>query len=213
MYNGLSGKERYRAIAGDRLRSRYPIEDKLGEDIDVSELIGAHNYRKERRQQVCERIYRKCCNRIRYAKEVQYVRECYFQVPEVQLWGGVPRYQMNTVIAYCMIKLKQKGFDVRYQPPDGILINWERLVSGAKKVFVEEEKVVRYQLDEVNTKAQPLNQVATPAERLLHKGCTKQCCTKEDPTRPKRVSRKARAEQERQQQQAEIDKIIQSRGG
>jgi hypothetical protein len=222
MYNGLrrdigvmSGRDRYRAVAGNRLQQDFPIDDKMGDDIDVRELIETHNYRRQRREQVCERIYRKCCNRIRYAKEVQYVRECYFRVPEVQLWGGVPLYQMNQVISYCMIRLKQKGFDVRFQPPDGILINWERAVTGATKLPPPtEEKVVRYQLDEVTTKAPTtLDHAATPAERLLHKGCTKECCVKEDPTRPQRVSRRARAEQERQQQQAEIDRIIQSRGG
>jgi hypothetical protein len=81
----------------------------------------------EQRAKVYERIYRKCCHRIRYANDVQYVKECYFNVPDVQLWGGVPRDQ---IIAYIIIRLKQKGFDVNFQSPDGVFINWNRLVAG-----------------------------------------------------------------------------------
>lgn len=215
-----SVRERYRQIAGNRLRDEaYPIEDKLGEDIDTTELITAHNRRREQRAKVYERIYRKCCHRIRYANDVQYVRECYFQVPEVQLWGGVPRYQINAVIAYIMIRLKQKGFDVRFHPPDGVMINWSRLVAGDSAALSfapsenKGERVIRYELDEELSKAKPLDQVATPAERLVHRGCKGDCCTNPDVMKPKRVSRRKQIELERRRQQDEIDRLIAQRDG
>ena len=215
-----SVRERFRRIAGDRLREEdYPIDDKFGKDIDTTELITAHNRRREQRARVYERIYRKCCHRVRYANDVQYVRECYFQVPEVQLWGGVPRYKVNAVVSYIMIRLKQKGFDVRFQPPDGVMINWSRLVAGDQAGLVyqdlakSEDRVIRYELDEETTKANPLDQVSTPAERLVHRGCKGDCCTKPDAMRPQRVSRRKILELERRRQQEDIDRLIRERGG
>jgi len=212
----LNSRDRFRQIAGNRLREEgYPIDDKLGEDIDTTDLITAHNRRREQRARVYERIYRKCCHRIRYANNVQYVRECYFKVPEVQLWDGVPRYQVNAVIAYIMIRLKQKGFDVRFQPPDGVMINWTRLVAGDQAGLVykdlQKERVIRYELDEDTTNAKPLDQVATPAERLIHRGCKGDCCTQPDALKAKRVSRRKLLELERRKQQDEIDRLIAQR--
>lgn len=218
---GYDVRERRRQIAGDRLREEaFPIDDKLGPDLDTTDLISAHNKRRQQRAIVYERIYRKCCHRIRYANDVQYVKECYFKVPEVQLWGGVPRYQVNAVLAYIMIRLKQKGIDVHLQPPDGLMINWSRLVSGdeaglAYQSVVEKPppREIRYELDEVNTK--PLEQVATPSERLMHRGCKGECCTHPDVMKPQRVSRRKVKEMERQRQQEEIDRLIaqRDRGG
>jgi hypothetical protein len=200
------------------MASEYPIDDPLGDDIDTTDLINAHNKRRQQRALVYERIYRKCCHRIRYANDVQYVSECYFKVPEVQLWGGVPRYQINAVIAYIMIRLKQKGLDVRFQPPDGVMINWSRLVAGDQAGLAyqdlekkSEGRVIRYELDEDTTKAKPLDQVATPAERLVHRGCKGNCCTSADVMKPKRISRRKIVELERRQQQDEIDRLIAQR--
>lgn len=219
-------RERRRQIAGDRLREEaFPIDDKLGPDIDTTDLISAHSRRRQQRAIIYERIYRKCCHRIRYANDVQYVRECYFKVPEVQLWGGVPRYQVNAVLAYIMIRLKQKGFDVRLSPPDGLMINWSRLVAGDQagwsysSMSAAEEKPpreIRYELDEVNTVAKPLDQMATASERLLHRGCKGDCCTQPGSVmKPKKASRRKIKEMERQRQQEEIDRLIaqRDRGG
>lgn len=222
-------RERYKAVAGNRLNN-FPVDNKIGDDIDVNELVGAHNKRKQQRTQICEMVYRKCCNRIRYAKEVQYVKECYFKVPEVQLWGGVPSYNLNQVVGYIMIRLKDKGFDVKFIPPDGVLINWGRIVNRNAKPttviqsnsFFEEglpaveapEKVIRYELDEIDTRPRkPRGEDATPVDRLIHKGCTGDCCTR-DPVRrdrAERVTRHAREEMSRRRQQDDIEALIAER--
>lgn len=211
-------RERHRRIAGDRL-AEFPIDDKLGEDIETTDLITAHNKRREQRLQVYERVYRKCCHRIRYANDVQYTKECFFQVPEVQLWGGVPRYQLNAVIAYIMLKLKQKGFDVRYVAPDGVMVNWGRMVAGDQAGLVyqslerkQESRVIRYELDEETTSAKPLDHLTTPGERLLHDGCKGECCVGGG-QKPQRVTRQRREEIERMRQQDEISRLIAERDG
>jgi hypothetical protein len=204
----LSTRERFNAVSGNRL-TNYPIDNAVGEDINVGSLVGAHSKRREQRQQIYEMVYRKCCHRIRYANDVQYVKECLFRVPEVQLWNGVPRYQINAVISYIMIRLKQKGFDVKFRKPDGVMINWERLVNGQSSLPDQNE--VRFKFDEDNTTAKPLDQMATPAERLVHEACKGDCCTKPDPMKPDARSRAAQKELERIRQQEEIDRLINRR--
>lgn len=219
--SSLSQQERMRLVSGNRLGNPFGgAADAIGDDINVGDLVGAHNYRREQRAQVYEMMYRKCCSRIRHANDIQYSREVIFYVPEVQLWNGVPRYQINAVIGYIMIKLKQKGFDVKFQAPNAILINWERLVAGQVQLGDMNvgpdgrplEKEVRFSLDEVKTQMRPHDQGRTPAERLIHTACQGDCCTKSnDPNRGSVESRSARAELERRRQQEEIDRLIAKR--
>lgn len=207
MSSGLSMQERLRLIAGNRM-ANFPVDNAIGEDINVGELVHTHNKRKEQRQQIYEMVYRKCCHRIRYANDVQYVKECYFRVPEVQLWNGIPRYEIKAVIAYIMIKLKQKGFDVKYQPPDAVMVNWTRLVSLTASTA---EKEIRFQVDEATTTVKPFDQMATVGERLLKLPCKSDCCTKPDPYKGETMSRENRLELERKRQQEEIDRVISRR--
>lgn len=182
----------------------------VGDDIDPLELVSVHAKRRKYRQAIYERFYRKCCERIRYANDVQYVRECFFEVPEIVLWEGIPRYEVSAVIAYIMLRLHDKGFDVRFKPPNGVFVNWTRLVREHGGKTAAETTVVRYELDEKSTKAE--RHVATPAQQILHKGCAGQCC-KAGAQKPKAASRKSRLERERRRQQEEIDRLVREREG
>lgn len=219
-YRSMPQRDRYRMVASSGGKPRGPLDTQMGEDIDINKLVGAHNKRREQRAQIYELIYRKCCHRIRYANDVQYVKECHFKIPEVQLWNGVPRYHLNSAIAYTMIKLKKKGFDVKYIAPDGIMVNWQRLVGTAAvtpiPTFEEPtEKTIRYVLDEVTTAA-PNKDIISNGERLLHRGCTGDCCVKPNSREARDqskidLSKHAKLELDRQRQQDEIDRLISRR--
>ena len=209
-------RDKFRSIAGNRVtpstlkpgRSDFPIDDKMGDDINTSDLVDSHTRRKNQRAKIYERVYRKCCQRIRYTNDVLYAKECMYKVPEVQLWGGIPNYQVNAVLSYMMLRLKQKGFDVKYVPTDSIYISWERVVAGDSKVAVE-SNIIRYELDEVQTTVpKQLDYVATPRERLMHEGCNRDCCVGPNANQPRKLSRKDQLEMERKKQQIEIDKVI-----
>ncbi len=210
MPSDITFKEKIRLISGNRMQN-YPVDNTIGEDLDISTLVGTHNKRKEQRQQIYEMVYRKCCHRIRYANDVQYVKECYFRVPEVQLWNGIPKYETKAVIIYIMIKLKQKGLDVKYQPPDGVLVNWQRAVTKESSI---KDREIRFTVDEINTATKPHDHIATAAERLAHQPCNKDCCMNGvGPRHRDNVSRERKLEMERQRQQDEIDLLIKNRDG
>lgn len=209
-------RDKFRSIAGNRITpktqkhsSDFPIDNKLGDAIKISDLVDSHTRRKNQRARIYEQVYRKCCQRIRYTNDVLYSKECVFKVPEVQLWGGIPRYQINAVLTYIMLKLKKEGFDTKFAPPDSIYINWARGVSGDSK-YTQERNIIRYELDEVKTTVPAqLDYVATPRERLMHDGCRKDCCVGPDSNnKPHKLSRKEQLEEERKRQQFEIDKVI-----
>jgi hypothetical protein len=195
--------------------NKFPIdEDKIGPDIDTNTLVDTHTRRRNQRAKIYEQMYRKCCQRIRYSNDVLYTKECVFKVPEVQLWGGLPRYQLNGVLAYIMLRLKQKDIDVRFLPPDSLLINWRRAVSGDAAMKRDDDNIVRYELDEINTQVpKQLDHIASNHERLIHNPCKGDCCTGPDANRPRRVNKKELRELERRKQQMEIDRLIKQKEG
>lgn len=185
------------------------VIDKIAPDINTSDLLDSHIRRRNQRAKICERVYRKCCQRIRHANDVLYAKECLYKVPPVQLWGGVPTYQVPVVVGYIMIRLKQKGFDVRYLPPDGVQISWKKAVSG--DTFTKFDTTVKYELDEIASAGPKLSHLATAQERMLHEGCKGECCGG-DLGRPQRVvNKKQLLELERRKQQLEIDRLIQQK--
>ena len=205
----LSSQEKMKLISGNRMHN-YPIDNVIGDDINVSDLVDVHKKRREQRQQIYEMVYRKCCQRIRYANDVQYVRECSFRVPEIQLWNGIPRYECKAVIAYIMIRLKQKGFDVKFEAPDGIMINWARIVANNHQSGPSKEINLRVGFDEsVST----VPHLETSKERLYHDiaTCKNECCSKKNPRYRDYVSNSAKKELEMRNQQDEIERLIAQR--
>ena len=75
--------------------------------------------------------------------------------------------------------------------------------------------MIRYQLDEVSTAAPDKNVVENNAERLLHRGCKGDCCTKIASQQAEGgktdLSKHAKLELERRRQQDEIDRLITKR--
>lgn len=188
--------------------NRDPITNKMAPDISTNDLLDTHTKRRNQRVKVYERVYRKCCQRIRHANDILYAKECIFKVPELELWGGTPLYQVNAVIGYIMLRLKQKGFDVRYLPPDSVMIDWKKAVNGD---VAFKSDVIRYELDELNTSVPKLDHVATIRERLIHEGCKGECCSNDPNKPPKLVNKKQQLELERRKQQLEIDRVIAKR--
>lgn len=51
---------------------------------------------------------------------------CWFVVPEMMI--GVPKYDVAKCISFCMDKLSDNGFNVRYTHPNLLLISWNHWV-------------------------------------------------------------------------------------
>jgi hypothetical protein len=74
---------------------------------------------RKARQEYYQNVYTKC-----YAGIRDFQRDYHFKVPKVELWEGSPEYHDRKVIAYITMNLKKLGFDIRFHPPDTVVINW-----------------------------------------------------------------------------------------
>lgn len=98
------------------------LED-FSEKINIDEL-----YEKKKQQDLNKlALFNKLLNRVHVRIRTtsrQKVDEqfCWFLVPETIL--GVPRYDQGACIAYLMDKLKNSGFNVRYNHPNLLFISW-----------------------------------------------------------------------------------------
>lgn len=53
---------------------------------------------------------------------------CWFVIPEMMI--GVPKYDVAKCISFCMDKLTDNGFNVRYTHPNLLLITWNHWVPS-----------------------------------------------------------------------------------
>mgnify|MGYP006192347911 CR=1 FL=1 len=53
---------------------------------------------------------------------------CWYLIPEMMI--GVPRYDHGACIAFCIDKLKDNGFMIRYTHPNLLLISWKHWVPS-----------------------------------------------------------------------------------
>lgn len=54
------------------------------------------------------------------------VQHCWYLIPEMMI--GVPRYDHGACIAFCIDKLKDNGFMLRYTHPNLLLISWKHWI-------------------------------------------------------------------------------------
>jgi hypothetical protein len=186
------------------------------EDINVENLVITHNRRKDTRLKVYNKIYTKCVNKIKYINDVLLERDCYFSIPHFR-WG-LPFYQHKAALGFIMIKLRGKGFEVKYVNDDAIYINWNKIVESAMNDSYPARHLASIDGVEMDigdtTVPKPSN--VTMKDDRFHKlemeGCGGECCQDkkiqaQDPER-KRVTKKQHLEIARQQQQSRIQDLL-----
>lgn len=180
-------------------------------DIDVDDLITTHNTRKRTRLKVYNEIYSKCCNKIKYINDVLLERECKFTIPRFR-WG-LPLFQHKAALGFVMIRLRGKGFDVKYIDNDKIYINWNKLVES---VVNDSYPAIKYSADGIRidvadtTVPKPSNIKDERFNKMEQEGCGGECCKakKQDLKKNRPIIKKQRLELARQQQQSKIRHML-----
>lgn len=57
---------------------------------------------------------------------------CWFVVPEIIL--GIPKYELNSCIAYIIHELQENGFKIKYTHPNLLFISWTHWVPDYVRV-------------------------------------------------------------------------------
>ena len=106
---------------GDEIDDDLKINlDDLYEKKKLHDLITLSIYNK-----LLARIHNKINITSRQHTSNQY---CWYLIPEMMI--GVPRYDHGACIAFCIDKLKDNGFMIRYTHPNLLLISWKHWVPS-----------------------------------------------------------------------------------
>jgi hypothetical protein len=115
---------------------------------DFSEKINIDELYERKRQQDLNKLalFNKILNRVHVRIKTtsrQKVNEqfCWFLVPETIL--GVPKYDQGACIAYLMDKLKNSGFNVRYNHPNLLFISWMHWIPQYVRTEIKKKTGVK----------------------------------------------------------------------
>ena len=90
--------------------------------INIYELHGEMNKKRENRTKSLDFVLERCHNKIRNASKKELPRTL-FDVPEFVI--GLPVYNLNDCILHIMTSLNQNGFVVKYFFPKLLYISWD----------------------------------------------------------------------------------------
>ena len=100
--------------------------------INMDDLLAARRKTMRRKHSVYKRVLQLCHRRIRFnARRRPDCTWCVFQIPSFV--PGLPRYNLDGCMRYCLSKLKQNGFDITYVPPQTLVISWQKFEAAARK--------------------------------------------------------------------------------
>tara|TARA_B100000902_G_C27095957_1_gene806280 strand:- start:250 stop:840 length:591 start_codon:yes stop_codon:yes gene_type:complete len=94
--------------------------DDLYEKKKQQDLSTLSTYNK-----ILNRIHNKIKTISRQHAQHQY---CWYLIPEMMI--GVPKYDHGACIAFCIDKLRENGFMIRYTHPNLLLISWKHWIPS-----------------------------------------------------------------------------------
>ena len=107
----------------------------LGDIDEENQRVNLDDLYERKKQQDLNTlsVYNKILNRIHnkiktLARQHTSHQYCWYLVPEMMI--GVPKYDHGACIAFCIDKLKENGFMVRYTHPNLLLISWQHWIPS-----------------------------------------------------------------------------------
>tara|TARA_Y100000389_G_scaffold200448_1_gene240886 strand:- start:1813 stop:2403 length:591 start_codon:yes stop_codon:yes gene_type:complete len=103
--------------------------DEENQRVDLDDLYE----KKKQRDLNTLLIYNKILNRIHNKIKIvsrQHTQHqcCWYLVPEMMI--GIPKYDHGACIAFCIDKLRENGFMIRYTHPNLLLISWKHWIPS-----------------------------------------------------------------------------------
>lgn len=114
--------------------------------LNINNLHNEIAKREHRKQNIYNKIFEKCCNRIMTVNIKSNDCYCLFVVPSFVF--GVPLYNVTQCIIYVMQNLIDKGFKVQYTHPNLLYINWSEKPKKIQPSFESSQ----FKLIDINDK-------------------------------------------------------------
>lgn len=107
----------------------FNFNDEGSDKINMDELYEKKYNKDVSKHNVFNRILNRIHSRIKtVSKNDKNNNMCWFSFPEIIL--GMPLYDNNACISYCMNKLKENGFIIQYIHPNLLFISWDHWVPS-----------------------------------------------------------------------------------
>lgn len=134
----------------DEVKKRYLNLNE--DDISLSNLYRKRFDREKTRLETYQQIYRKVMNKIMFVNNVYEGTEYLYSVPP--FISGKPLFDARSCVAFVMVKLKKKGFIVKYVHPNLIYVNWQidpkHFPENKKKqMFIDNEESDDFELEQL----------------------------------------------------------------
>ena len=91
--------------------------------INIDELHREQEKKEDNKKEIFITVLELVHDKIKFTNKVSSDKFCLFAVPNYIY--GLPLFNINSCIIYLTKKLSDNGFDIRFTPPNLLLINWE----------------------------------------------------------------------------------------
>lgn len=120
------------------------MEDNSGApQINMDELMKTRRKNNHRKNKVYSEILKLCHNRIRHCATTTSENFCIYDIP--LFVAGLPKFQIDPCLRYCLTKLRNNGFDVIQDGKRTLKISWLRYENKTKKeALIKRDKKVKF---------------------------------------------------------------------
>lgn len=122
-------------------------------DLDIHDLHKVHDESIQKKTEIYQQIYYKCCKTILKANNTHLQKQCTFIIPSFKI--GEPGYNVRICTAYIMCRLRKRHFIIKYEHPNKIHINWEKKPDYTEELISETK--IKNQLKKLKDKVKRYN--------------------------------------------------------
>ena len=116
----------------------------LGDIDEENQRVNLDDLYEKKKQQDLNTlsVYKKILNRIHnkiktLSRQHTAHQYCWYLVPEMMI--GVPKYDHGACIAFCIDKLRENGFMIRYTHPNLLLISWQHWIPSYVRTEIKKK--------------------------------------------------------------------------
>ena len=91
--------------------------------INIDELHREQEKKEDNKKEIFITVLELVHDKIKFTNKVSSDKFCLFAVPNYIY--GLPLFNINSCIIYLTKKLSDNGFDIKFTPPNILLISWE----------------------------------------------------------------------------------------
>ena len=120
----------------DTLFDHYEVQG--NEKISLESLYDKQKEVDNMRLTIYQKVLQRIHKKIEFTSKTKYNEQFLFYIfPEYMV--GVPRYNVNHCIIYCIDRLEKNGFVTKYTHPNVLFISWKHYIPSYKRDVIKKK--------------------------------------------------------------------------